>query len=108
MARTKNPTSDVSTEVATSGEGHRPKLTVSAASGDRLATLRDLRDVLALTIVETDSARDVAALSRQLTDVLEQIDTVLKADPEKKGTALDEISKRIAERQSGAARRTRS
>lgn len=76
----------------------------TAATGDRLATLRDLRDVLAKSIVETDSGPAVAALSRQLTDVLSQIEVAEKAEPEQKGTALDELQKRRAARGAGAAR----
>ena len=45
----------------------------SAASGDRLATLRDLRDVLAATIHGCTSTRDLAALSLRLQSVLEEI-----------------------------------
>lgn len=74
----------------------------TAASGDRLATLRDLRDLLARTITEADSARDVASLSRQLTDVLSLIETAEKAAPEEKGTALDELRKRREARRAGA------
>ena len=74
----------------------------TAASGDRLATLRDLRDLLARTITESDSARDVASLSRQLTDVLSLIETAEKAAPEAKGTALDELRKRREARRAGA------
>jgi len=44
-----------------------------ASSGDRLKTLQALRDRLAEEIDRTASARDVAALSARLTDVLEQI-----------------------------------
>jgi hypothetical protein len=76
----------------------------SAKSGDQLQTLRDLRDLVARALVETDSARDVAALSRQMTDVLSRIEAVEKAAPEKKGTALDELQNRRAARKPGAAR----
>lgn len=44
-----------------------------AKSGDRLATLRALRDYLARALDDTDSARDQASLSARLTDVLIQI-----------------------------------
>ncbi len=47
-----------------------------AADGDRRNTLRVLRDRLAEQIDTTASARDVAALSRQLTDVLSQIEAI--------------------------------
>lgn len=51
-------------------------LSKAAASGDRLKALVALRDRLAEAIEATESARDVAALSRQLTDVLAQIEEV--------------------------------
>lgn len=47
-----------------------------AALGDRRETLRALRDRLSEEIDGTGSARDVAALSRQLTDVLSQIEAI--------------------------------
>jgi hypothetical protein len=51
-------------------------LEATARGGDRLATLRALRDRLAKEIDETRSARDVAALSRQLTEVLAEIEAL--------------------------------
>lgn len=48
----------------------------AAESGSRLTALRALRDRLALEIDTTASARDVAALSARLTDVLEQIEAL--------------------------------
>lgn len=77
----------------------------TASSGDRLAALEDLRDLLATTIVGTDSARDIAALSGRLTDVLAQIEDVKKATPKAKGTALDELKARRAARSPRAASR---
>ncbi len=64
-----------------------------AAGDDTGATLRALRDRLARQIDGCESARDVAALARQLTDVLGQIAT-LPADV--KGTPLDELMRRRA------------
>jgi hypothetical protein len=75
-----------------------PDLTAVAASGDRLDTLRALRDTLASAIDATESARDLAALSRQLTDVLEQVAECEKAAPKPKGTPLDELATRRAAR----------
>jgi hypothetical protein len=72
------------------------------SDGDRLESLRALRDRIAATIDATDSARDVAALSRQLTDVLQQIEAIEKATPGRKGTPLDELAKRRAGRGAGA------
>lgn len=53
-----------------------PPLIADAMNGSRLEALRALRDRLAAEIDATRSARDVAALSRQLTDVLAQIDSL--------------------------------
>ena len=72
-----------------------------AAGGDRLVTLRALRDRLALDLDGCESKRDVASLSQRLMDVLEQIEAAEKAQPETKGTALDEIARRRSERAKG-------
>lgn len=53
-----------------------------ASAGDRLKTLEALRDRIAEEIDRTRSARDVAALSRQLTDVLAQIEEINPATEE--------------------------
>ena len=66
-----------------------------AVGGDRGATLEALRDRLCRQIDETDSARDVAALSRQLTEVL----TLLaKITGPAKESPLDELARRRASR----------
>jgi len=79
----------------------------AAASGDRRATLEALRDQLALLIGASESARDVAALSGQLTVVLKQIEELSKGD-KKNVSALDEIAERRKARRrpikDGAAR----
>lgn len=76
-----------------------------AGTGDRLETLRALRDRIASQIDETDSARDVAALGQRLMDALGQIDDIEGSTPEQKGTALDDLRARRAARRSGAARK---
>ena len=75
----------------------------AARSGSRLDALIALRDRLAAEIDACESSRDVAALSRQFTDVLTAIELVKAGVPEEKGTALDEFSKRLAERRSRTA-----
>lgn len=81
-----------------------PGLASVAAEGDRTATLKALRDRLAREIERCESGRDVAALSRQLTYVLEQID----ANPgEVEGSPLDDLAKRRAGRGASAPRKTR-
>jgi hypothetical protein len=73
----------------------------AAKTGDSLAALIALRDHLAKAIDECGSKRDLAALSRQLSAVLAQIDAALKPGPSKR----DEIAARRAQRQADAARR---
>lgn len=51
-----------------------PRLADVVAKGDRLESLKALRDYLAAALDDTLSARDQAALSARLTDVLEQIE----------------------------------
>lgn len=64
-----------------------------AGTGDRLATLRALRDELAKAI--PDAAPGVLSpLAKQLMEVLAQIDA-LDGDAKKEGTALDEFTKRL-------------
>lgn len=50
-----------------------PKVAPAASTGDHLDTLTALRDRLAHELDVTRSARDVASLSRQLTEVLARI-----------------------------------
>lgn len=66
-------------------------LTCAAASGDRLKALEVLRDKLAETIDNTASTRDLAALSKQMVEVLEQIDTVKNLRPGNEVTIVEEI-----------------
>jgi hypothetical protein len=65
-----------------------------AAPQGRLAGLVALRDRLAREIDEAQQSRDVAALSRQFSDVLLQIDELEEPLVEKPLTALDELNKR--------------
>lgn len=71
-------------------------LSTVVAGGNRAASLRALRDRLATEMDRTESARDVAALSQRLMDVLEQIDAAERAQPAQKGTPLDELKTRRA------------
>ena len=78
-------------------------LVESAEAGDQLAAVRDLRDLLARQIVGCDSLRDLAALSRQFTDVLAQIEAIAPSKAEV--DAVDEITARRAARGAGSAAR---
>lgn len=51
-----------------------PNLASAAATGDRRATLEVLRDALADAIDKTDSGRDIAALSKRLMEVMDELD----------------------------------
>ena len=76
-------------------------LVESAASGDRLRALQDLRDHLAVAIEGCESLRDLAALSGRLQSVLEDIDEL--SDGQGGGDVVDEIARRRAARRAGTA-----
>ena len=77
-------------------------LTESAASGDRLAALRDLRDFLAGQLVGCESKRDVAALAARYQSVLEQVAAL---EPKKaEGDGIDEIARRRSARRASTAK----
>ena len=82
----------------------------AAAGGDRLAALEALRDHLAFLAGASDSARDVAALSGQLTQVLKQIEE-LSRGAKKNQSPVDEIAERRKARRrpmkDGAARESK-
>lgn len=71
----------------------------SAASGDRLAALRDLRDILARNIETCDSLRDLSSLSGRLQVVLAEIDEL--TPKEQVGDGIDEIAARRGARRPG-------
>lgn len=56
-------------------------------TGDRRTSLVALRDAVAETIDAKDSARDIAALSKRLMEVMEAIDAL--PDPEAEASPLD-------------------
>lgn len=70
-------------------------------SGDRIASLEALRNKLANAIDLCESARDIAALSRQLTEVIAQIADLRPV--QKAGDPVDEIAARRASRRPGAS-----
>lgn len=75
----------------------------SASSGDRLEALRDLRDLLARSIEDCDSLRDLASLSGRFQAVMDQI--ALIEGPKEVGDGVDEIAQRRSARRSGASSR---
>lgn len=60
----------------------RGPLAVAADEGDRSDALKALRGKLAREIEGAESSRDVAALSRQFTDVLRQIEELTPKEAE--------------------------
>ena len=48
----------------------------AARSGDRRATLEALRDKLAAAVQDCESGRDVAALSKRLMEVMNELDSM--------------------------------
>jgi hypothetical protein len=79
----------------------------TVVQGDRLESLRALRDVLARAMDSSDSGRDIAALANRLTDVLQQIEVAEKASAPVKGTPLDELRAKRSRRGAGAGVRAR-
>jgi hypothetical protein len=74
-----------------------------AAGGDRLATLRSFRNMLAADIEGCDSRRDVAALGRLFVDVLDRIDAVDGGVKTSEDSTFDELARRRAERAANPA-----
>lgn len=74
-------------------------LSESAASGDRQAALEDLRAIIAAAIESDPPARDLAALSRQLSSVLVELDALA---PSKEADKLDDLASARAKRRATA------
>lgn len=68
---------------------------------DRLSRLQTLRDQLTAWLA--DSPADRAQLALRLASVLEQIEACEKAQPQTKGTVLDELNAKRAEREAAGA-----
>lgn len=62
-------------------------LASAARSGDKLSTLKQLRDQIAKSIQDSDSGRDIAALSKRLMEVMDEIERL--QPPPRKMTPLD-------------------
>lgn len=61
----------------------------AAATGDRRATLVALRDAIARTIQKCESGRDMAALSKRLIEVMDELDAI--GDPDKELGEFDRV-----------------
>ena len=68
----------------------------------RVATLQAMRDVLATAVDTCESPRDLPALTRQLADVLRQLEDL--APPSVEVDDVDEIAQRRAARHASAAK----
>ena len=55
----------------------------AAKSGDRRETLIAMRDILARTIQECDSGRDMASNTKRLMDVMNEIEQIDKEEAER-------------------------
>lgn len=62
-------------------------------TGDRRTSLVALRDAVAETIDAKDSARDIAALSKRLMEVMEAIDAL--PDPDAEASPLDAAKRKL-------------
>lgn len=67
--------------------------------GSRLESLKALRDFLARSLEEV-AAKEAAPLSRQLTDVLEQIDSLSAGEKPKEASPLDQFTARLRSKRS--------
>lgn len=73
--------------------GDNVTLTEAAKSGDKRATLIALRDILAKTIEECESGRDMASNTKRLMEVMAEIDAL--PDPNaQKVSKHDRLKKR--------------
>lgn len=72
-------------------------LVEAADGGDRLTTLKELRHLVAKSLVECGSTRDVAALARRLQGILEEIERIESNSAEASiGDPFDELSRKRA------------
>lgn len=72
-------------------------LVEAAKSGDKRATLVALRDILAQTIQNCESGRDMASNTKRLMEVMAEIETL--PDPkEQKESKHDRLKKRFENR----------
>jgi hypothetical protein len=75
----------------------RRLLTTVAHTGDRIETLRNLRDLLAREIESCDSKRDLAALTHQFVNVLAAIDAA-GGEQTMEDRVFDELAMRRSDR----------
>ena len=69
-----------------------PTLTDAVSSNDRRKALLALRDSIAAAIDGTNSGRDIAALSKRLMEVMEEIDAL--PDPNAQASPLEAARRR--------------
>jgi len=84
-----------------------PDVVTAAASDDRVATLRAMRDVIARQLVDPSTpARELAALTGRMQSLLAEIAEL--APVTTKGTPLDELNARRTARGADPAPRARA
>lgn len=67
-------------------------IVAAAVAGDRLETLKALRERIAQQIDSCESGRDMASLSKRLIEVMDEIDLIKAADnPGEIDTVFDEL-----------------
>ena len=67
-------------------------IVAAAVAGDRLETLKALRERIAQQIDACESGRDMASLSKRLIEVMDDIETLEAADrPDHEDVVLDEL-----------------
>ena len=76
-------------------------LSETAMQNDRLTTLKALRDTITSAIEGSKSDHAIAALSRQLSDILQQIEGIEKAEARSENTLSIIQAKRTARLQGG-------
>lgn len=77
------------------------RLGKAVRSENSLEALVELRNVLADSMDNSKDARSIAALSRQITEVLSRIDA-LRPEDEKKGRELTAVEQLLERRKKGA------
>lgn len=76
-----------------------PSLIDAVSTNDRRKTLEALRGTLAETIDNTESGRDIAALSKRLMEVMAELDAL--PDPLSEKNPLQRQQERVAKKEDG-------
>ncbi|HCG61407.1 MAG TPA: hypothetical protein DEV22_03195 [Collinsella sp.] len=67
-------------------------IVTAAAKGDRLETLKAMRELIARQLDSCESGRDMASLSKRLIEVMDEIDAIeADANPTDMDAVFDEL-----------------